>query len=316
VARSRSLLSTSRRKRLDSPPERRRLTGSPPGEPRRIAYLYLAPGLILFGTFVVLPVLHTVYLSFFYWDGVTAATWAGFANYSQIFTDVSLRAMFAHSAELVLFYAVIPIALGLFITALFSRRTVRGMTFYRSVLFLPQTISLVVIAIAWQYVYATNGLADQFLGFFGLSRGIAWLGSFTWALPAIGIVGSWLLTGFCMVLFLSGVQKIDVSLYEAARLDGANARQEFWHVGLPGLRAEIAVALTLTVVAALRSFDLVYLLTKGGPGTSSTVPGYEIFSRAFGEGDEGSAAALAVVLTVIILVVAVLINQLSTEQDE
>jgi raffinose/stachyose/melibiose transport system permease protein len=296
-------------------PRRRKLTGSAPGEPRRVAYLYLAPALLLVVLFVLLPVLHTVYLSFVQWDGVTASTWVGFANYLQILGDPALRGMFLHSAELVFFYAVIPIFFGLLITALFSRRTVRGMTFYRSVLFVPQTISLVVVAIAWQYAYAQNGLANQFLGFFGLDQGVAWLGSFTWALPAIGLVGSWLLTGLCMVLFLSGVQKIDVSLYEAARLDGANSWQEFWHVALPGLRAEISVALTLTVVAALRSFDLVYLLTKGGPGTSSTVPGYEIFARAFGRGEEGSAAALAVLLTIIIVIVAALINRFSKDPE-
>lgn len=293
----------------------RKLRGSAPGEPRRVAYLYLAPGLLLVVLFVLLPVLHTIYLSFFIWDGVTQATWAGFSNYTAIVDDPSIREMFLHSLVLVIFYAGIPIVMGLLITALFTRRTVRGMSFYRSMLFLPQTISLVVVAIAWQWAYAENGLANQFLGFIGLNHGLGWLGSFTWALPAIGLVGSWLLTGLCMVLFLSGVQKIDISLYEAARIDGANSLQEFWYVGLPGLRAEISVALTLTVVAALRSFDLVYLLTKGGPGTSSTVPGYEIFARAFGEGEEGSAAALAVMLTLIIVIVAILINRFSRDPE-
>lgn len=182
----------------------RRPAGSPPGEPRRVAYLYLAPGLLLVLAFVIVPLLHTVYFSFFQWDGVTPATAVGFGNYIQIFSDLALWSLFVHSGVLVLFYAVIPILLGLLITAVFARRTVRGMTFYRSVLFLPQAISLVVVAIAWQWMYAQSGVANQFLSFFGLDTHIAWLGSFAWALPAIGIVGSWLLTGLCMVLFLSG----------------------------------------------------------------------------------------------------------------
>lgn len=294
---------------------RGRPDGSAPGEPRKVAYLYLAPALLMVLVFVLLPVLHTVYLSFVQWDGVTAATWVGVGNYVDILTDPQLRALFLHSLELVFFYAVIPIVLGLIITALLSRRPVRGMTFYRSILFLPQVVSMVVIAVAWQWIYAQNGVLNQLLGFVGLNTGLAWLGDFTWALPAIGVVGAWLSTGLCMVLFLSGAQKIDTSLYEAARLDGANAWHEFRHVTAPGLRAEIAVALTLTVVGALKSFDVVYLLTKGGPGTSTAVPGYEIFAMAFARGEAGSAASLAVVLTVIILMVSIVINRFAKEPE-
>lgn len=312
-------MTTLRRDDLRAPDKRRTgrriRAGSPPGEPRRVAYLYLAPGLLLVVAFVILPLLHTVYFSFFEWDGVTPATPVGLSNYLQIIGDQALWSPFLHSAVLVVFYAVIPIALGLLITALFARRTVRGMTFYRSVLFLPQAISLVVVAIAWQWMYAQSGVANQFLGFFGLDQHVAWLGSFTWALPAIGIVGSWLLTGLCMVLFLSGVQKIDVSLFEAARLDGANAWHEFVSVTLPGLRAELTVALTLTVVAALRSFDLVYLMTQGGPGSSTSVPGYVIFQDAFSNQRVGLASSLAVVLTVIILIVTIFINRLARSSE-
>jgi raffinose/stachyose/melibiose transport system permease protein len=294
----------------------RRRRGAPPGEPRRVAYLYLAPAMLLVTLFVLLPLLHTLYLSFFRWDGITAGTLVGLDNYVQILTDPAMRSLFVHSAVLVFFYAGLPIAFGLLITAIFSRRTVKGMTFYRSVLFAPQAMSLVVVAIAWQWVYAQTGIANQFLGFLGLNQGIAWLGDFTWALPAIGLIGSWLLTGLCMVLFLSGVQKIDNSLYEAARLDGANAWHEFRYVTMPGLRAEMAVALTLTVVAALRSFDLVFLMTKGGPGTATAVPGYEIFARAFSRGQVGSASSLAVVLAVVIVIVTVLINRFAKEPEE
>jgi raffinose/stachyose/melibiose transport system permease protein len=278
-----------------------------------VAYLYLAPALILISLFVLFPLLHTVYLSFFRWDGVTVGTWVGMRNYQQIVDDPQLRALFAHSLVLVLFYAVLPIMFALLITALFARRTIRGMTFYRAVLFVPQAVSLVVVAVAWQWVYAASGVANQFLGFLGLNRHIAWLGDFNWALPAIGLIGSWLLTGLCLVLFLSGVQKIDAELYEAARMDGASAWHEFRHVTLPGLRAELSVAVTLTVVAALKSFDLVYVLTKGGPGTSTSVPGLEIFERAFIRQQVGSAASLGVVLTLLILSVTILIDRLSKD---
>ncbi|WP_131735467.1 carbohydrate ABC transporter permease [Actinomadura roseirufa] len=275
--------------------------------------LFLAPGLALVVAFVVLPVLHTLYLSFFHWDGVTPGSWAGLANYRAILDDPELRALFTHSLVLIVFYAAIPIAAGLLLTSLLGRTRVRGMTAYRVVLFLPQAVSLVVVAVAWQWMYAQDGVVNQLLSLAGAHSRTAWLGSFTWALPAIGLIGSWLLSGLCMVLFLAGVQRIDPALYDAARVDGAGAWQEFRHVTLPGLRPELAVALTLTVVAALRSFDVVYVLTKGGPGTATSVPGLAIFQRAFTNGQVGSAAALAVVLTVLIFMVTALITRISGE---
>jgi raffinose/stachyose/melibiose transport system permease protein len=288
-------------------------TGQPPGEPRRIAYLYLLPGLLLTSLFVLLPLLHTVWLSLFEWDGATVGRWVGFDNYTKILSDSQLRGLFGHSVVLVVFYSVIPICLGLLTTALLTRRPVRGMTAYRALLFVPQSVSLVVIAVAWQWMYAPNGIVNQSLGVVGVDTHTAWLGEFGWALPAIGVIGSWLLTGLCMVLFVAGVQKIDPELYAAARMDGASPVDEFRHITLPGLRAEISVAVTLTVVAALRSFDLVYVLTKGGPGSSTSVPGLEIFERAFSRGQVGSASSLAVILTVLIFTVTMLIARLSKE---
>ncbi|MFI5694055.1 carbohydrate ABC transporter permease [Kribbella sp. NPDC051586] len=289
--------------------------GSLPGEPRHVAYLYLLPGLLLISAFVLLPLLHTGWLSLFEWDGATVGRWVGLDNYTKVLGDPQLRALFGHSLVLVVFYSLIPIGLGLLITALLTRRPVRGMTAYRALLFVPQSVSLVVVAVAWQLMYAPDGIVNRALGIVGLDRHIAWLGEFGWALPAIGIIGSWLLTGLCMVLFIAGVQKIDPDLYAAAQMDGASPIDEFRFITLPGLRAEISVAVTLTVVAALRSFDLVYVLTKGGPGTSTSVPGLEIFERAFSRGQVGSASSLAVILTILICAVTVLIGRLSKEPE-
>jgi raffinose/stachyose/melibiose transport system permease protein len=275
----------------------------------------LAPGIGLVGAFILIPVLHTAYLSLFRWDGTSPGTFVGIANYLRVATDPALLQLFLHSAQLVFFYAVLPILFGLLVTAVFARREVRGMGIYRAALFLPQVVSLVVVAVAWQWVYAQDGIANQLLRVLGIDSRTAWLGDFTWALPALGLVGSWLMTGLCVALVLSGVQKIDPSLFEAARLDGANAFREFLHITLPELRSEIGVALTLTVVAALRSFDLVYLLTRGGPGTSTAVPGYEIFARAFTRGEVGSAASLGVVLTLVIVLTAYLIDRVSADRD-
>jgi len=290
----------------------RKVGGSVAG-PRYVPFLYLAPGLALVLAFVIYPLARTVQVSFTDWNGVIPPDFIGVENYVEILTDPELRALFVHAAVLIFFYALIPIALGLLITAVLARTRVRGMTAYRALLFVPQALSMVVVAIAWQWVFASTGILNQVLTLFGNEVTTAWLGSFEWALPAVGLTGTWRQIGLCMVLFLAGVQKIDPALYEAAKLDGANAWNEFRHITLPGLRAEIAVALTLTVTAALKSFDLVYLMTRGGPGTSTSVPGYEIFARAFNRGEIGSAASLGVTLTLLIVVFAFAIERFRKE---
>ena len=191
-----------------------------------------------------------------------------------------------------------------------ARARVRGLALFRTILFLPQVIAMVVVAVMWKMIYdPANGSLNRFLGLFGI-EGKSWLGDFSLALPSIGLIGTWVYFGLAMVLLTAGVQKIPSSLYDAARVDGAGAFREFMAVTLPALRGEIAVALTLTTIAALRNFDLVYITTKGGPGDSTTVPAYQVFTRAFETGQVGSAAAVGITLTAIIFVISVGINRL------
>jgi raffinose/stachyose/melibiose transport system permease protein len=288
----------------------RESTGASPGAPRNVAYLYLLPGLVIFGLFVAWPVLRTAYLSLFQWDGVNIGKWVALNNYLEVLRDPIIRSGFTHSLLLIVFFSIFPVSIALFITAVMTRRTVRGLTVYRTVLFVPQVVSLVVIGIAWKWMYSDGGIVNEVLGLFGVTAP-AWLGDFTWSLPAIAIIGTWLMTPLCLVLFLSGVQKIDGDLYDAARVDGANARQEFFAVTLPGLRAEMSVALTITMISALKTFDLVFVLTKGGPGNATTVPGVEIYQRAFDEGKVGSAASIAIVLMLVIFVATFAIGFIS-----
>jgi raffinose/stachyose/melibiose transport system permease protein len=282
-----------------------------PGEPRKVAYLYLAPAFFFYLLFAFGPLVYTTWLSFFDWDGLTVGTWVGLDNYEKVLSDPDIRESFVHSLVLIVFYAVLPCVLGLVLASLIAHSRVRGVTFFRAVLFLPQTIATVVVAIAWVWIYAPNGPLNEALDAIGLgsiSRG--WLGDFTWALPALGLVGTWVEFGLCLVLFLAGIQKIPQSLYEAARVDGAGRVREFFAVTLPGLRGELAVALTLTTIYALRSFDLIYVSTSGGPGTSTTVPSVLVYQNAFANGRVGLGASVAVVLTVMIFVVAFGITRL------
>jgi raffinose/stachyose/melibiose transport system permease protein len=267
----------------------------PPGEPRRVAYLYLLPAFALFAAFVLAPLVHATWLSLFAWDGLTPGTWVGLDNYKAVVSEAELRQAFGHSAVLLIFYAALPIAIGLVLAGAASRARIHGLTALRTILFLPQVLALVVVAVTWRLIYQPTG----------------WLGDFDLALPAVGLIGTWVAYGLTFVLFLAGVQKIPRSLYDAARVDGAGALREFFAVTLPALRGEIAVALTLTTIAALRNFDLVYLTTSGGPGNATTVPAFEVYRRAFRTGEVGGAAAVGVCLAAVIFLLSFAINRVA-----
>ena len=291
------------------------------GKKRKVewkAYLYILPAFVLFAVFLGVPAVQTAQYSLFKWNGIGPSTWVGLQNYADLFSDSVLRSSFLHAGVLIFFYAVIPLVLALFLTAIISRgANLRGMSLFRTLLFLPQVVASVVVATTWVAIYSPNGLINQLLRLVGLdSLTRAWLGDFDTALPAVGIVGSWLGIGLCLVLFLSGVANIQPELFEAARMDGAGPVGEFFSITLPALRGQIAVALTLTVVAALKTFDLVYITTRGGPGTSTTLPAFEAYNRAFNTGKVGSAAAVAIVLTALILGVTVLIQKVQPDEVE
>lgn len=282
-----------------------------PGEPRAVGYLYVLPALAVFTVFVLVPFFQSIWYSLFNWDGLTPATWVGLDNYTALFTDPTLRGPFVHALILLIFYALLPIVIGLVIAAALSRMRIRGMTVFRTVLFLPQVLAMVVVALAWRWIFAPDGLFNSGLSALGLGALTRpWLGDFTFALPAVGIVGTWVEFGLCMVLFLAGCQRIPRELYEAARLDGAGAVREFFAVTLPELRPQIAVAATLTIVAGLRNFDLIYVTTGGGPGNATSVPAYEVYHRAFEVGQVGAGAAIGIALAILIFVVTVVVSRL------
>ncbi|NED96228.1 sugar ABC transporter permease [Phytoactinopolyspora alkaliphila] len=275
------------------------------GRARRArGWLYVLPAVAVYAVFAIWPALSTLRLSFLTWDGVLPATSAGMDNYTRIFRDPALYEAILNSLVLIVFFSFIPVLIGLLMTALLIGRVRTGMTFFRVVFFLPQVLPLVAVGITWRWLYSDRGVLNQLLelvGLDGITR--AWLGDYHLALIALGLIGTWCMSGLCMMLFLSGAQKIDTALYEAATLDGAGAVQQFRHVTLPGVRKEITIAGVITTIAALASFDLVFVTTNGGPAGQTNVPALLVYRLAFNEGNIGSASALAVVLTVIVIAI-------------
>jgi raffinose/stachyose/melibiose transport system permease protein len=282
---------------------------------RWIGLAFAALPLGVYALVVLVPLAQSVQFSFYKWDGVTTSTWVGLDNYRQFITDPILRSTFGHVLVLIGFFALLPIVLGLLSAALLTRAKQPGMAVYRWIFFLPQVMTTVVIALVFKRIYAPDGPLNTALRAVGLdSFAKTWLGDFTWALPALGLVGTWVTFGFCMVLFISGTSAIAPELYEAARIDGAGPVREFFAVTLPGLRGQLAVALTLTITAALRAFDLVWITTHGGPGTSTLTPAVALYKAAFQNPQVGLAAAIGVVMAALCLVIAIVITRIS-ERD-
>ena len=278
-----------------------------------MGWLFVTPALGFYAVFVLQPMLLTVQYSLYRWDGVGPATWVGLSNYVTVLSEPRLIETLFNAFRLVLFFSLAPVTLGL-VTASVIYRVATGRlgAVSRSVLFLPQVIPLVAAGIIWGRLLSLSGLINQALTAIGLGDITrAWLGDFDTALPAVGLIGIWVLLGFCTVLLLTGMTKIDSALYESARLDGAGWFQEFRAITVPSLRYEIGVCVTVTIIAALAAFDIVYIATGGGPGNATAVPGIQIYILAFLERQVGLASALAVVLVVLVLLVILPIQRLS-----
>jgi len=273
------------------------------------------PALVMYGLFVLQPLALTVQYSFYEWDGVGPALWVGLENYLAVFGDPDLLGTIFNSFRLIIFFSLIPVSLALVVSSVIHRVAAGRLgSMARTVLFLPQVIPLVAAGIIWGWLLSLPGLVNQGLAAIGLGEVTrAWLGDFDWALPAVGIIGVWVLLGLCTVLLLTGMTKIDSALYESARIDGAGWFAEFVSITLPSLRQEIGVCLTVTVIAALAAFDIVYVSTGGGPGNSTAVPGIQIYIVAFLERQVGLASALAVVLIGLVLIIILPIQRLSRD---
>ncbi|WP_260470411.1 carbohydrate ABC transporter permease [Streptomyces sp. RP5T] len=278
-------------------------------------WLFVLPALAVYGFFVLRPLLTTMQYSLYRWDGIGPSQWVGLDNYRTVLTDPDLLEIILHAFVLIIFFSFVPVCLGLLVASLIHRVSKGPLgAAARTILFLPQIIPLVAAGIAWSWVLSTTGIVNQVLNSVGLDRySRAWLGEFDTALPAVGVIGAWVLLGLCTILLVTGMSKIDPALYEAARIDGAGSVREFFAVTLPSLRREVGICLTVTVIAALASFDIVYISTSGGPGTATTVPGLEIYRLAFAQRQVGLASALAVVLMLLVLVCVLPIQRLSRE---
>jgi raffinose/stachyose/melibiose transport system permease protein len=275
--------------------------------------------LLIYLVFVFYPIIETFRTSFYKWDGFSRGrVFVDFQNYISLVTDAQFLKALLNNLVFIIFYSIIPILLGLLLASLLGRKPLPGMTFFRTGLFLPQILSMVVVGVTWRWIFNPNfGLLNVGLRAIGLGAITrAWLGDFQLALPSVGAVGTWVQYGFCMVLFLAGMQRIPNDQYEAAELDGANEFRQLLHITLPSLRAELGVALITTIIAALRVFDLVYVTTRGGPGDSTLVTGFLVYRSAFQQNQLGYASTVATVMTLLIFGISLIILRFQSRDGE
>ena len=263
--------------------------------PPTVAAFILIP-FLLEAAVVFSPAIQGILLSFTEWRGIGTPNPVGLQNFRELASDPVFATAFKNTARWLIVFGGLSGALGLSL-ALFLKVERRGVAVYRSLIFMPVIFSLVVTALVWRVLYAPKGLFNTGLQAVGLdSWSQIWLAEPRTVLYALVVASLWRSAGYIMVLFLAGLKSIDPSLTEAARVDGANRGQLFRHITMPQLRGVNSVVLSVIVIDALRSFDIVYALTKGGPYNSSELLSTYMFKTAFATGRLGYASAIAVVV--------------------
>jgi raffinose/stachyose/melibiose transport system permease protein len=273
---------------------------------RIYGYLLLLPAAVLYGVLVIGPVAQSFVLSLHAWDGFShQRTFVGLANYTAVLNSARFWHAFANNIIWSLL-SIIPIFVGLVLAVLLYQEKIVGNAFFRVCFLLPFTLSQVITGIIWRWIYhpdwGTVNTVLRALGLDGLTR--AWLAEPGTALIAANLVGAWTWFGFCMVIFLAGLQAIPNELYEAARIDGASRTQLFAKITIPLLGTYTRMIAIITVIFSFKVFDLVYVMTRGGPFNSSEVLGLVIYIEGFNHYRIGPASAMAIVLTFIVFVLS------------
>ena len=281
-------------------------------------WLFLAPGIFAFAVYVMIPIVQSVSLSFYEWDGLTPdAKWVGFGNYTELWTDPDFWTSLRNNvAWLVMYLLAVPAGLAV---ALFLNQNVTGIRIYKSLFFFPFVISQVVVGLMFRWFYAPNfGLLSGVIKFVTGSN-VAILADDRYATYGIIAAGLWPQIAYCMILYLTGLNNINSEQVEAARMDGARGWKLLWNIILPQLAPATFIAVVVTVIGALRSFDLVSIMTKGGPYGSTRVLSYYMYEKALSEYGfrMGYGAAIAVVLFLIMMVFITyfILHMLRQERD-
>lgn len=264
-------------------------------------YLFISPWIIGFILFGAGPIIASAVISFTDWSLLSSPRWVGLANYERLFTD----RLFSVTVKNTFIYAIGSVSLGIvvgFLLALLLNQKVWGMSFFRTIFYLPSVVAGIATALLWVNIFHPDfGLINYTLGQFGI-QGPGWLQSPTWAMPALIMMSVWG-AGGGMVIYLAGLQSIPEHLYEAAALDGAGPLRKFWHITVPMMSPVIFFNMIVGIISSLQAFVLILVMTNGGPANSTLVYGLYLYRTAFQYFEMGYASAMAWVLFIIIMLI-------------
>ena len=265
------------------------------------AWLFILPAIVGTLVFIIIPVICSFGLSFVKWDLVNPMEFVGFSNYKEIFTEPLFYKIFLNTIVFAVSTSVFGVIIPLVLAVILNSK-IRGAEFYKTAYFLPFITPMIVIGVVWQWIFDPNiGILNNFLHLH-----INWLYDAKFAMPALIIVSVWKLIGYNMIIFLSSLTTISQSLFEAAKIDGASPIQTFKNVTVPLLSPTIFFVVIITAISSFQIFDLIYLMTQGGPLDSTNVLVYAIYKNAFEYFNVGKASAIAYVLFVVILVLTLI----------
>jgi ABC-type sugar transport system permease subunit len=270
-----------------------------------VGWSFILPNFIGFAVLTLIPMAAAFVVAFMEWDSYSPPEFVGLDNFERMLRDESFWIALGNTA----YYAAghIPLtllaALGL---ALLLNKRIRGLGFFRTAMFFPYVTSLVAVAVVWNMLFnPTMGPINQFLELIGVADPPGWTTSSAWAMPAVIITSVWRDMGYYMVLYLAGLQAIPQEYYEAAEVDGANAWQRFWNITIPSLRPTTFFVLIMVTIASFKVFDLIVVMTQGGPGRSTLVLSQLIYREGITENRFGYSSAISLVLFLIVLVFTV-----------
>jgi ABC-type sugar transport system permease subunit len=267
-------------------------------------WAFLSIPLVFYAVFFIVPFFQSLVISFTDWDGVSRVReFVGLENYARMLADPLVRVALKHNLIWIVVGTAAPILISLFLSMLLWPST-RGSNLFQGAYFMPQILSTVVVAAIWAKVYhPLIGLLNQGLVLVGLGEhAIGWLGSMQWALPAVLIAAIWSYFGFTLVVILAGLQSVDVDLLDAASIDGANGLQRFWSVILPQLGPVLTMITAYTLIGGFNVFDIVWVMTAGGPANATDVLSTVLYKRAFVEDKVAYGTSLALMLTALSLI--------------
>ncbi|MFC1960581.1 carbohydrate ABC transporter permease [Chloroflexota bacterium] len=267
---------------------------------KRTPYLYIAPMMIGLIVFRLGPIIIAFIMSFTRWNVRTAPTFIGLGNYQELLSSDTFWLVLKNTVLFAAIYVPGVIVLAM-ILALLVNQTLRGIAFFRGLYFMPYITSMVAVAMVWNWIFSTRfGLLNSMLRTIGMTNPPRWLADPETALLVLIIVTIWKTSGFQMLILLAGLQGIPGTMYEAARIDGANRRQMFWKITLPLLSPVMFFVLVISIIDAFKTFEVTFAMTEGGPLNSSTTLAYFIYQNAFVYNRMGFASSLAYVLMILV----------------